>query len=107
MIDADLSLADQLEAAADYLRVHGWQKRAYLSHLDGPACVVGALGQVLDTDNNWTGPAYNAVETSTVVATLADFVGSGYVSVWNDEQSSAEDVIDTLMELAAELRMAE
>ncbi len=115
MPDDDLDIADALEAAADYLQTFGWTQNTY--GCDGePRCAQGAVYSVTDDcPGNMAEPLrylskYLEDVPEAMFCRFYSYVDKlWHVSVgkWNDRVcKSADQVIDTLREAAAEWRTA-
>jgi hypothetical protein len=46
MIEEDMTPADELRAAADFLMTNGWIQHKFNEGYDGPSCALGAVGAV-------------------------------------------------------------
>lgn len=100
---SDMSLADVLDAAADYIRTHGWHQ-GDLGFEGGPRCLIGAIDEAAQEE--WA-PLDAAVAHVSRCLGLRPLPSSKWVSAakWNDRpERSADEVIDALMEAAARLR---
>lgn len=86
-------VADALDAAADYIEVHGWCQGAFRTD-DGKVCAIHAIVEVAS--------AKRAVMLGAASA-LSAFVGG--VLVFNDEEGRTEfEVIDAMRLTAKDLR---
>ena len=94
-----------LDAAADYIEVHGHTKLVYGGRNNGPACASGAIDSVL-TKNNLI---YHSDLFTTARQALVDSLG-GYDSIvsipeWNDKpERTKQEVVDAMRHAAEELR---
>ncbi len=97
----DMDTADVLDAAADYLRIHGWVQGKYGE--DGaPRCAHGAI-RALGASNpvRWTAVA-------ALNSTLGLDSSSHSIEAWNDVQGrTAAEVVTALMEAATRVRTGE
>jgi hypothetical protein len=88
-----VTTADQLRAAAQYIREHGWCIGT--GEDGGPRCILGACASVADTTINALicTPLYRAIE-----AVTGDFVGG-----FNDGHCESADDAIAALEIAADL----
>lgn len=98
MNEEDLSVADTLEAAADYLRTFGKVEERYGSD-GGPRCIIGAFSSVV-----------GIVNTAQAQRALAQAIVGEQANSWNtvttfSDQHSKATVVKKLMETAADLRL--
>ncbi len=97
MTEAEEKVADDLDAAADYLRTFGWCQNIYGGG-GGPACMRGAMMQ-----NQNAGP-----EDEAAIYAVIRVIRSISIASWNDSPGrTADEVIDALMEAAARIRTEE
>ena len=89
----DMSVADVLDAAADYIRTHGGLKHS-IGDDGGPRCASGALHSVVGDP------------TRRLAMTSFHRVMGVHVVAFNDYHTT-DEVIDALMEAAARLREQE
>lgn len=109
----NLTTAEILDCAADYLRVHGWRRGTYnwktlLGGPDepdgsGPCCVVGAIHRADESSR------LSDSERGAAASALAEVICAGCplngVAGWNDQPGrTADEAIDALMEAAARSR---
>ena len=98
MTTDDMDTADVLDAAADYIRIHGWRKHDY-GNDGGPRCVLGALKSVGDFGE------WRHVTNQPPALALLERIGKP-VEKWNDaRRRTASEIIDALMSCAADLRL--
>jgi hypothetical protein len=94
-----LTPAEVLDAAADYIRTHGWAQWQFKT-CDGHVCALGAIYEVVGGYGD-DRLAFDAAEDA-LIRTVGQTIGE-----WNDAPSrTADEVMDTLMEAAARLREA-
>lgn len=102
-MSGDVSSADALEAAADYIRTHGHHKGQFCSPTGDARCVLGALAMV---GGEWHSESPAAEALKRHVGLCRGPLGR--IADWNDEAGRTDDeVIDALMETAARLRRVE
>ena len=99
------STADDLEAAADLLESEGWVKGSYRK--SGGFCAVGALLHVINPLPLTV--SYADAETRAWLRVnhairAMGFETQGLATGWNDDQSSAEPVIELMKQSAKDLR---
>lgn len=103
-----LSVADALDAAADYLTVFGWQ-RGSRGVDGGPRCARGALNSVCGDDESadFRGHYPALPEPPLYFREWLNKTGCQYaIWAWNDHSGqTAETVIDTLRIAAADWRL--
>jgi hypothetical protein len=102
----DMDTADVLDAAADYIRAHGWRQNGfggpdcYGNH--NPSCAVGAVRLQEVYSACFINPAVCAVERVVGLTSSCD------LAHWNDApERTADEVITALMEAAARVRLGE
>lgn len=97
-------VAETLNKAADLIEERGWAKgNCAMLVGDGPLCLEGAIGAALDV-RPYDAPmgtiySYAVVHDSAAYAAVREYLGrSGREMAWswNDDQTSAEPVIETL-----------
>lgn len=115
--------SEVLDLAADDIQRNGWAQGPAGMRVDGPHCILGAIGAVLETkarpsniptadDLNFVGLAYDmrAVGETAAGEAMTDYLpthtegmpGYSQVYCWNDAGSrTAEEVVEALRAAAA------
>lgn len=92
-----LETAEVLEAAADYIEIHGWTRRSL--NVFNRVCTVGAIYKVTGTQAHRMPPD----KANRAYKAMNNFLGQDVVN-WNDgDAESGKQVVRTLRTAAAQL----
>jgi class 3 adenylate cyclase len=93
-----MNVAEQLRAAAQYIREHGWTRRGFGLH-GGPRCMIGAIGSVLGID-----PQRVSVPVPVVLyGVCGDCSDKQGLVAFNDHDCKTKNDAIAALEIAADL----
>jgi len=89
-----MTVAETLNAAADYLEQHGWCQGQMFGP-DDSVCAVGAIAEVTRADTDYD-------HYSEALEVAMSYVGGGPVSQWNDAPGRTKEDVIAMLRAAAE-----